>query len=76
MDAPNTKFAWSKFERVLFTRPVGANHMDVVSNLTARQFNCIEFDAHNLMMLLNDVKVVAGGRKICLEQIFTPAPKG
>ncbi len=39
MDAPNTKFAWSKFERVLFTRPVGANHMDVVSNLTARQFN-------------------------------------
>jgi hypothetical protein len=38
-DEPSTKFARSKLERVLFTRPERVNHRDVVSNLTARQFN-------------------------------------
>jgi len=46
------------------------------NNLTARQFNCIKFDSTNAMKQLSEVSMVAGGRKICLEQIFTPAPQG
>ena len=56
--------------------PEGLRRMDAPNNLTARQFNRVRSDDLTDNIELNRERMVAGGRKICPEQIFTPAPKG